>query len=300
VNVAQELSGGSVTANLLSGGIDEVFTRTDSSGTANFLTDGLGSTLTVTNSSGSSLVQYAYEPFGNTTITSGSSTNSYQYTGRENDGTGLYFYRARYYSPALQRFVSEDPIGSHGGINFYAYAGNDPVSYVDPQGKDPIIGVAVGAIAGGIYGGMGAYLAGGNAKDIAIAAGIGAASGGLIGTLDPSLGVGTLALIGAASGGAGDVLGQVIAQASQGKPIDINPGSTLGAIAGGALGGAGGASLGASAIALGLPELPATAGIAAVTSGPGVFLPAIGANLWPSGETNTPNGKPSTAGRKSK
>ena len=37
--------------------------------------------------------------------------NSYQYTGRENDGTGLYFYRARYYAPALGRFISEDPIG---------------------------------------------------------------------------------------------------------------------------------------------------------------------------------------------
>jgi len=32
----------------------------------------------------------------------------YQFTGRENDGTGLYYYRARYYQ--LQRFISEDPI----------------------------------------------------------------------------------------------------------------------------------------------------------------------------------------------
>jgi RHS repeat-associated protein len=39
-----------------------------------------------------------------------SSTNSFRYTGRENDGTGLAFFRARYYSPILQRFLSEDPI----------------------------------------------------------------------------------------------------------------------------------------------------------------------------------------------
>ena len=52
-NVTQEISGGSPIANLLSGGIDEVFTRTDSSGTANFLTDALGSTINLTNSSGS-------------------------------------------------------------------------------------------------------------------------------------------------------------------------------------------------------------------------------------------------------
>ena len=133
-NVAQEISGGSVTANLLSGGIDEVFTRTDSSGTSNFLTDGLGSTTALSNSGGSTLAQYAYEPFGNTFVTSGSSTSSYEYAGRENDGTGLYFNRARYYSPTLQRFVSEDPIGLLGGINAYAYGANNPIEFVDPSG----------------------------------------------------------------------------------------------------------------------------------------------------------------------
>jgi len=133
-NIAQEISGGSPIANLLSGGIDEVFTRTDSSGTANFLTDALGSTINLTNSSGGSLAQYAYEPFGNTTVTSGSSTNSYEYTGRENDGTGLFYNRARYYSPTVQRFVSEDPIGLSGGINIYAYGANNPLSFVDPSG----------------------------------------------------------------------------------------------------------------------------------------------------------------------
>jgi RHS repeat-associated protein len=132
----QELSGSTVIANLLTGlGVDERFTRTDSSGTANFLTDALGSTLALTNSSGSSLAQYAYEPFGNTTVTSGSSTSTYEYTGRENDGTGLYFNRARYYSPTLQRFVSEDPLGFGGGdANLYAYVGNSPTSSTDSSG----------------------------------------------------------------------------------------------------------------------------------------------------------------------
>jgi RHS repeat-associated protein len=55
------------------------------------------------------------------------SGHSGQYTGRENNQTGLYYYRARYYSPSLRRFISEDPIGLAGGINAYAYAGDDPV-----------------------------------------------------------------------------------------------------------------------------------------------------------------------------
>jgi len=58
-------------------------------------------------------------------------------TGRENDGTGLYYYRARYYSPTLQRFISEDPIGFAGGdVNFYAYVGNNPIRYIDPRGLE--------------------------------------------------------------------------------------------------------------------------------------------------------------------
>ncbi len=133
-NMVQELSGGSPTANLLSGGVDQVFARTDSAGARNFLTDALGSTLALTDSTGSTLAQYTYEPFGNTSV-AGSSTNSFQYTGRENDGTGLYFYRARYYSPMLHRFISQDPVGFAGGINLYGYVGNDPIDNADPSGN---------------------------------------------------------------------------------------------------------------------------------------------------------------------
>lgn len=96
VNPVQELSGTTPTANMLTGlGVDEYFTRTDSSGTGSVLTDALGSTVELTDNSGNSLAQYTYEPFGNTTAT-GTSSNPYQYTGRQNDGNGLYYYRARY------------------------------------------------------------------------------------------------------------------------------------------------------------------------------------------------------------
>jgi RHS repeat-associated protein len=81
--------------------------------------------------------QYTYEPFGVTTQTGATNTNSYKYTGREDDGTGLYYYRARYYQPRLQRFIAEDPIEFLGGdVNLYAYVESNPVNLNDSLGLD--------------------------------------------------------------------------------------------------------------------------------------------------------------------
>ncbi len=52
------------------------------------------------------------------------------------DETGLYQVRARYYSPTLRRFISEDPSGLSAGINQFAYGGNDPINFSDPTGLD--------------------------------------------------------------------------------------------------------------------------------------------------------------------
>ncbi len=78
--------------------------------------------------------QYTYEPFGDTTSTGTSSGNANEYTGREFDETGIYFYRARYYNPTIARFISEDPLGFNAGTNFYSYAGNNPTNLVDSLG----------------------------------------------------------------------------------------------------------------------------------------------------------------------
>jgi len=133
-NSVQELVGGLVSANMLSGlNIDEFFQRTDGSGTGALLRDALGSTVSIVGGTGSAIAQYTYGPFGNTTVT-GTSTNSYQYTGRESDGTGLYYYRARYYNPQIGRFIGEDSARFTGGINFYTYAQNSPINTNDPLG----------------------------------------------------------------------------------------------------------------------------------------------------------------------
>jgi RHS repeat-associated protein len=112
-------------------GIDEVYTAGASS---SLLTDGIGSTLAITDGAGNISGSYTYGPYGNTSHT-GSATAPNQYSGRENDGdTNLYYYRARYYSPTLNRFISPDPIGLGGGMNVYAYADGDPIGEIDPLG----------------------------------------------------------------------------------------------------------------------------------------------------------------------
>jgi RHS repeat-associated protein len=52
----------------------------------------------------------------------------------EADSTQLYYVRARWYDPRTKRFMSPDPIGLAGGINPYAFAGNDPVNLGDASG----------------------------------------------------------------------------------------------------------------------------------------------------------------------
>jgi RHS repeat-associated protein len=137
-NVAQEASGTEI-ASLLGGlEIDEHFMRMEGSDAHVLLSDALGSIAAAVDETGAVRAEYTYEPFGATTA-AGSSDSTFQYAGRENDGTGLYYYRARYYSPRFHRFIQEDPIGLLGGVNPYVYAENAPIAFRDPLGLDVIV-----------------------------------------------------------------------------------------------------------------------------------------------------------------
>ncbi|MDI6800834.1 MAG: RHS repeat-associated core domain-containing protein [Thermodesulfovibrionales bacterium] len=141
--IQEKNQSGAATANYIRTlNIDEPLTRIKGSTIRHYVTDALGSVIGLTDDTGVLKTTYTYDPFGNVTVSGESSDNPFQYTGRENDGTGLYYYRARYYSPELQRFISEDPIRLVGGINLYAYVGNNPVNKIDPMGlaaANPII-----------------------------------------------------------------------------------------------------------------------------------------------------------------
>ncbi len=89
-----------------------------------------------------------YDSFGDAPA---SPRTRYTFTGRERDEfTGLYYYRARWYDAMIGRFISEDPIGFAGGdVNLYGYVKNNPVNFVDPNGTNPLVYLAVGAAAVG-------------------------------------------------------------------------------------------------------------------------------------------------------
>ena len=119
--------------------IDEPLAMLRSAATNYYEADALGSITSLSNAAGALAQTYTFDSFGKQIASSGSLTNPFQYTSREFDNeANLYFYRARYYDPNAGRFLREDPIGWQGGANFYAYAGNNPVLWIDPYGLAPL------------------------------------------------------------------------------------------------------------------------------------------------------------------
>ena len=143
-----EIRNGALTNRLLTGlSLDETIARIaistngqkDAANSRIYLTDALNSVIAQLSDDNANPGQlqnsYGYSPYGETiTVGPDSTNNPIQYTSRENDGTGLYFYRNRYYDAVLKRFVSSDPIGLAGGTNTFEYVEGNPLSYSDPWG----------------------------------------------------------------------------------------------------------------------------------------------------------------------
>jgi RHS repeat-associated protein len=128
-------AGGTVARYTQGRNIDEPLAIQRGSTTDYYEADGLGSITSLTAPNGSVGQNYRYDSYGNVTTSGGAVANLFQYAAREFDTeTSLYYYRARYYDPSLGRFISEDPIRFHGGLNYYRYVFNHIVNYRDPSG----------------------------------------------------------------------------------------------------------------------------------------------------------------------
>ncbi len=114
--------------------IDQPIAMVTAAGVKTFFhQDKTGSVIAMSDASGAITEgPYTYDAYGNGAPYSGV---PYKYTGRRLDPeTGLYYYRARYYSSALGRFLQTDPIGYKDDLDAYLYVHDDPTDKTDPTG----------------------------------------------------------------------------------------------------------------------------------------------------------------------
>jgi len=95
-------------------------------------TAGLGTVRAITDGTGNLVQTYQTDAFGVPTASRGTVSQPFQYTGEQRDPTGLIYLRARFYDPAIGRFMSRDPFAGVMGVplslNRYSYVLNNPVN----------------------------------------------------------------------------------------------------------------------------------------------------------------------------
>ncbi|KLP61156.1 hypothetical protein ABR39_00675, partial [Enterobacter genomosp. O] len=84
-----------------------------------------------------------YYPYGGTAVWTARSAAEADYrtvrhSGKERDATGLYYYGYRYCQPWSGRWLSADPAGTVDGLNLFRMCRNNPVTYTDPDGRNPV------------------------------------------------------------------------------------------------------------------------------------------------------------------
>ncbi|WP_219637315.1 RHS repeat domain-containing protein [Pseudomonas chlororaphis] len=103
------------------------------------LDDQIGSSLIELDQRADILTWEEYFPFGGTAVWSARNETEtrykfVRYSGKERDGTGLYYYGFRYYAPWLGRWLNPDPAGTVDGLNLFCMVGNNPITFFDVAG----------------------------------------------------------------------------------------------------------------------------------------------------------------------
>ena len=116
-------------------GEDEPLVWYEGAGTGSkswFMSDDKGSVISLTNSSGTTSNVNTYDEYG---LPGSGNSGRFQYTGQVwLPEIGMYYYKARLYSPAVGRFMQTDPVGYADGMNWYAYVHDDPIDGTDSSG----------------------------------------------------------------------------------------------------------------------------------------------------------------------
>jgi RHS repeat-associated protein len=116
------------------------------------LSDQLGSPRVVVKQDGTIVARMDYDEFGRSSLGNSTDTLPFGFAGGMHDAdTGIIRFGARDYDPNTGRWTAKDSTRFGGGMDFYAYATNDPVNYVDVNGKNPVLVVAAVILLGGMF-----------------------------------------------------------------------------------------------------------------------------------------------------
>ncbi len=205
------------------GGVDGLVARQKQADHYSYLTNHLGHVYGVLDNTGTRLATHAYSPYGGT---SGDAFDIQPFgmsTKRSDFDSGLVYFGYRFYLPSSGRWLNRDPLQERGGLNLYAYVGNNPIGFVDPDGRLPIFCLGCYQCRnGGVNGALGTFVQGGNFDDY-----VGAVRDGVIAGAFGSFG----GVLGAVTANmAANAWGQALAIENQGSDWScFSVGSALGA-----------------------------------------------------------------------
>ncbi|MBV9803331.1 MAG: hypothetical protein JO130_09085, partial [Solirubrobacterales bacterium] len=152
------------------------------SGTYYYLYDGNDNVIGLTDSSGHLARAYNYDPYGNTTYSTGTTANPFGFQDGYQTSTGLYHYGARYENPLDARWTQQDPLSHVSDLSQndrYGFAGEDPVNLADPTGKGLFSDIVAGV--GEVVTGAGCVLVETGAGALVCVAGQAVAAAGVYG-----------------------------------------------------------------------------------------------------------------------